>query len=190
VSSTDQAGGAAQAPEIAQAPAPPEWSAAVPAWTPGYSAPAPSQPRGGRSSLAPLAAIGALFLVLMVAASAAVVVVNPRGQTTATGSPSAALQAWSSAMQAGNFSTADTYLSSSLRADGTTSQSLVQSMTFVGLTVDNVSITGNSATVQAELTIGFVPGDSSTNYTMTCSVAMVMEGGGWKIDAFNFNSPV
>jgi hypothetical protein len=154
----------------------------------GY--PAPAQQRRDASWLTPLATIAALFLVLMVTSSAAVVLIGPRGQTAAAGSPTAALQSWSSAMKSGDFKTADTYLSSSLIAQGTSSQGLVQSMTFVGLTIDNVSITGSSATVQTELTIGFMPGDSSSNYAMTCTVSMVMEGGGWKIAAFNFNSPV
>jgi hypothetical protein len=121
----------------------------------------------------------------MVAAIAAVVVIPP-GKSPATayraGSPSAAVQAWASALEAGDYTAADKYLSSGLQSQGMTSDQLLFGEKVVSLSVVGESIQGNSATVQATITTTSLFGDLSGNNTTSSAIPMILENGSWKID--------
>jgi hypothetical protein len=140
----------------------------------------PARPRTDRSWLAPLATIAALFVVLTIATTAAVVVAGPSKQSPAAGlstGPGAAVQSWAAAMEAGDFATADTYLSSNVKSRGMTSQFMLLGQDLVSLSVGSVSINGTSATVEINFTTS-----SESDTTNFATVPMVQEGGGWKID--------
>jgi len=152
-----------------------------------------TRPRSDRSWLAPLATIAGLFLVLMLAATASVIVFapsKPPAGASRAGSPSAAVQAWALAMEAGDSTTADQYLSSRLRSQGTTSDDILFGQKVTALSVVSESIQGDSATVQVTLVTSSFLGDSSGGLTTASSVPMVLENGGWKIDNAIFDSSI
>lgn len=141
------------------------------------SEPAEPPTRPGRSWLAPLAAIAAIFLILTIAATAAVLS-GPSKPSYASGSPQAAVQAWASAMEKGDYTTADSYLSTSLKASGGSSQNMIAGAV-VDVSIGAVSIQGDRATVDVELTTSLGLGPT---FTTSITASMVRESDGWKID--------
>ena len=144
--------------------------------------PPPPNSRSDRSWLTPLAVIAGMFLILMIAATAAVALTGPSTPSSAAGTPGAAIQSWASAMQAHDYVTADAYLSRSLKSQGVTSQYMLIYSDLVNVTIDSVSIQGDSAVVQIHLTAGS-KSDSTYNYTFSSAVSMILENHGWKIDS-------
>ena len=144
--------------------------------------PPPPTSRSDRSWLTPLAVIAGMFLILMIAATAAVALTGPSTPSSAAGTPGAAIQSWASAMQAHDYVTADAYLSRSLKSQGVTSQYMLIYSDLVNVTIDSVSIQGDSAVVQIHLTAGS-KSDSTYNYTFSSAVSMILENHGWKIDS-------
>jgi hypothetical protein len=159
----DQAGESYQAGEPAETPPPPT-------------------SRSDRSWLTPLAVIAGMFLILMIAATAAVALTGPSTPSSASGTPGAAIQSWASAMQAHDYATADTYLSTSLKSQGVTSRDMLTYGDLVNVTIDSVSIQGDSAVVEIHLTAGS-KSDSTYNFTIPSTVSMIRESDGWKIDS-------
>jgi hypothetical protein len=128
-------------------------------------------------------------VVLAVATTAVVVLGGKTATQTGTDTPQAAVQGWATAMEAGNLTTADTYLSSARRSDGTTSAELVMSVVYANARVADVvigstNINGNQATVSVTIDLVQTNDGPTTNAAMT--FRMIRESGGWKIDGLDY----
>jgi hypothetical protein len=134
--------------------------------------PAPAKPSGGWKVI--LAMFAVLFLVLSVAATACVLTSSTTAQPQSTGNPGDVVQAWAIALEKGDFTTADTYLSASTRDGGMTSSDFVGGEQLSNLIVDGVTTNGSSASVSLHYT-------TTSGSTFWTSMSMVLENGSWKI---------
>jgi hypothetical protein len=134
--------------------------------------PEPAKPSGGWKLT--LGIFAALFLILTIAATACVLSSGSTAQPQAGGTPAGTVQAWATALEKGDYTTADTYLSSSIKSSGMTSRDLVYGEAVTNLTVDAVSTSGNSASVSVHYT-------TATGLTAVASLWLVLENGSWKI---------
>lgn len=136
--------------------------------------------------LRPLVAIVAFVVVLTVASTAAVLWVGgPRPASYPAGSPQAAFQDFVTAVQNGDWATADGMLSSNQRAQGVTSQMVGGMFSDSGATVSIVSSSGSGDRVTLNVTVQVNSGSwlGSYSYTNATQVVMVQETGGWKVDS-------
>jgi hypothetical protein len=161
--------------------------------------PQPARPpaKPGRGWTAMLGVIAALFVVLTVVTTAVVALGGKTvtqtgtqpGTQPGTDTPQAAVQGWAAAMEAGNLTTADTYLSSTRRSDGTTSAELVMSVVYSNARVTNVVIgstntNGNQATVSAS--VDLVQTNDGPTMSAGMTFRMIRESSGWKIDGLDY----
>jgi hypothetical protein len=126
--------------------------------------------------MATLGLFAILFLILTIAATAVVVTQGTNSPTqSGSGTPEAAVQGWTSALVAGDYATADTYLASNLRSSNVTSRQLTNFTTITGVGILYVSIVGTSATAQVSLRT------SGSAESLSLTLSLVHESGGWKI---------
>jgi len=134
--------------------------------------PAPAKPGGGWKVI--LAVFAVLFLVLSVGATACVLTSSTTAQPQSNGTPGDVIQAWAISLEKGDYTTADTYLSSSTRERGTTSQDFVGGEQISNLIVDGVTSSGSSASVSLHYT-------TTSGSTFWTTMSMILENGSWKI---------
>lgn len=146
----------------------------------------PIQPpaKPGRGWTAMLGVIAALFVVLTVATTAVVALGGKTASQSGTDTPQAAVQGWATAMEAGNLTTADTYLSSARRSDGTTSADLVMNARVTNVVIGATNANGNQATVSATVYLDQTNDGITMGAVMT--FRMIRESGGWKVDRLDY----
>jgi hypothetical protein len=133
----------------------------------------------------PLLAIAAALMILAVAAIAVVTIPLGSGTNQAADSPEAALSNFVSAVNANDYTRADSYLSLRLVKTGESTETAMQ-RTF-GIGISNIS-TIKQASNAAVLTIEYTYKDDFGVHSPTqVQVDMVVEGGGWKIDTAFWN---
>jgi hypothetical protein len=143
---------------------------------------------GRRDWLRPLVGIAAAMLVLTIVSTAAVMLVGGTARTVVygAGSPPEAFLKFASAVQAGDYSTADMYLSKRVRQEG------LSSIQFGGpatgrpagsVSIDSAQVNGDTATLQVSYTFYTSVGFSNTLNGTSQPVQMIREDGGWKVDS-------
>ena len=150
------------------------------------AAPGRNSSKGGLKSLV---VIVVAVAVLMVVSTASVLLVGGPSRASYTpGTPQAAFQNWLSAANAGDWTTADTYLSSSLIAQGVSSEQMAgpSSATRPMVTIDSAQLGAQSATLFITIQGSSGSGIGAGTYASTSSVQMVLENGSWKIDSQSF----
>lgn len=136
--------------------------------------------------LKPMLAIAAFSIILTVASTAAVIWVGgPRQAGYPAGSPEAAFQAFVNAAQSGDWATADTFLSSNMRAQGQSSQPMVSGTLNgnVTVTIQSTTLNGSSATLSVSYAYSSGSLFGSTSYVSGANVSMILEASGWKLDS-------
>jgi hypothetical protein len=136
--------------------------------------------------LMPMLAIAAFSIVLTVASTAAVIWLGgPSRASYPAGSPEAAFQEFVTAAQNGDWATADTLMSSNMRAQGQSSQPMVAGMLSGGTTVsiNSSTRTGNTATLSVSYTYNSGSLFGSSTYTTVGNVSMILGADGWKLDS-------
>jgi hypothetical protein len=168
---------------------------------PVLNTPQPSQPGpppgppalppapGKRPGFLLMAAI-AVALAILAVATTGVVLTRSGGGGASYGadSPQAVVQAWAQAMEAHDYTTADSYLSENALANGESSRMMMLFGDGTGFTIVGTSVQGDRATVDATITIdvssmGMPAGVTTTTMSMPYTFAMVRENGAWKIDS-------
>jgi hypothetical protein len=142
-----------------------------------FIAPPPARP--GRGWTAMLAVIAALFVVLTIATAAVVALGGKTAGQVDVDTPQGAVQSWATAIKAGDYTTADTYLSSNIRATGTTSSQLVMGLPVSDVTIGAPQTNGDSATLSVTIELSQSP---TLTLAQNFDFKMVRESGGWKID--------
>lgn len=182
------------APE-AMEPGPPA-ETAPPSATPEPATPRPDRPwvrlwarLGTRPWLRPLIVIAAIVAALSLITTLVVVVDLKSTNSYAAGTPEATALSWTAAVKSGDYATADTYLSTHLKRQGSTSRSIgissmgmpmVRSqMPAIDYSIVSSSIQGTAATVvvQARMTV-----TGATPFSTNITILLVQETGAWKID--------
>jgi hypothetical protein len=126
--------------------------------------------------MATLGLFAVLFLILTITATALVVTQGTNSPSQrGSGTPEAAVQGWTSALVAGDYATADTYLASNLRSSNVTSRQLTNFTTITSVSVLYVSASSTRATAEVSLTT------SGSAGSWTLLLSLVQESGGWKI---------
>ncbi len=138
--------------------------------------------------LRPLIAISAVVVVLTVVSTAAVLVLGgPRQASYAPGSPEDAFQRFVAAAYAGDYQTADSYLSQRLIDQGTSTRLMVSHDYGVGgnrsWTIDSAQRRGDTATLYVKVETRYQSGLVSTTSSYTTDVQMAFERGGWRVDS-------
>lgn len=167
----------------------PERESAPVAAPPPAPTPPPVPPSTSRKEwLRPLAIIAVAMIVLTVLSSAAVLWMGDRTVQASypAGTPEAAMQAYIAAYEKGDYDTASSYLSSRLKSEGITTKvagSYGPSAAGLGVTITSARVNGDRATLVVQITrsSNSVLGNTSSSYET--SVALVREGGSWKIDS-------
>jgi hypothetical protein len=157
---------------------------------PGQPGPPPGPPAlplapGKGPGFRLMAAIAVVLLILAVATTGLILTKAPgSGPSYGADSPQGAVQAWAQAMQARDYATADSYLSTNALANGESSQMMMLFGDWTGFTIVGTSVQGDRATVDATITTDVssmgLPGVTTT--TMSITFPMVREDGAWKID--------
>jgi hypothetical protein len=143
---------------------------------------APRQPlRIDRKLLTPLAVIAAIVLILAVVASAMVLASTGKSTGSGDGSPDAVTQAWASALNAGNYTAADSYMSDRFISRHGATAELFSHMTIEDVSITSATTNGEQATVRATVTLG-LKSNLKTTYPDTWTFALVKAAGSWKID--------
>jgi hypothetical protein len=140
---------------------------------------------GRRDWLRPLVGIAAAMIILTIVSTAAVMVVGGAARTPdyGAGTPQDAFIKFASAVQAGDYATADTYLSSRLRQNGVSSLQFggpETGMPAASVAIASQQINGDMATLQ--VAFKYMSSRNAANPAGQ-SVQMVREGGGWKVDS-------
>lgn len=143
---------------------------------------------GRRDWLRPLVGIAAAMLVLTIVSTAAVMLVGGAARTVVygAGTPQEAYLKFASAVQAGDYATADTYLSKSARQQGLSSAQVggpAMGRTAGSVSIDSAQVNGDSATLQVTFTFYTSAGFSNNLNGTSQPVQMILEDGGWKVDA-------
>jgi hypothetical protein len=150
----------------------------------------PIQPpaKPGRGWMAMLGVIAALFVVLTLATTAVVALGGKTsGQAVNADTPQGAVQSWATAMEAGNYVTADTYLSTRLKSSGTTSSGITSGQRVTDVIVSNPQVGGDAVSVS--VAIHATQGDGSLTLISNFLLQMIRENGGWKIDILVYIYP-
>jgi hypothetical protein len=147
--------------------------------------------------LSPLTVVVVGFILLALASTAVVVVGGTSSPAPAGGTPEQTLTRWAQAVHDGDYTLADTYLSSRLLGTGETSEDLAADMGLdlgsedlgisATMSVESVSIQGDRATARLSIKLS-APG-LGADVTVPGTATLVNEGGSWKIDtaSVNFN---
>jgi hypothetical protein len=125
--------------------------------------------------------IAAIVVILTLVASAMVLTSGGAKSGSASGTPGAAVEAWASAVKAGNYTEADSYVSDNfLNRHGSTAR-VMSYMTITDISIASTTTTSSGATVRATVTLGLA-GSTDTGYPGTWTFIMVRNAGPWKID--------
>ncbi len=138
-----------------------------------------------RAWLRPLLVIAAAVVVLTVAATTVVLLLGgPRQASYAPGSPEQALQSFVAAAHTGDYPTADSYLSTRLRASGVSSSRGHATTYDLSLSIDSVSVSGDTAKLRVSITRTYsIVGLGTSTSTYQTMIVMVREAGRWKLDS-------
>jgi hypothetical protein len=164
---------------------------------PVSNSPQPSQPGphtgppalppapGKRPGFLLMATIAVTLVILAVATTGLVLAKTPgSGASYGGDTPQAVVQAWAQAMEAGDYATADSYLSTNALANGESSQMMVFG-DWTGFTIVGTSIQGDRATVNVTIAIDVSSKSMPDISTMSIPTTfeLVREDGAWKIDS-------
>ncbi|MGD0248732.1 MAG: hypothetical protein ABSB75_06725 [Candidatus Limnocylindrales bacterium] len=143
---------------------------------------------GKRPGFLLMAAIAVALAILAVATTGVVLTRSGGGGASyAADTPQAAVQAWAQAMEAHDYTTADSYLSENALANGESSQ-MAPFRDGTGFTIVGTSVQGDSATVDVTYTMDFssVSPPGTGTMTMSATFELVRENGAWKIDGLDW----
>jgi hypothetical protein len=141
--------------------------------------------------LRPLIAIVGIAAALTLVTTLAVVVDLKSATGGGSGTPESTVLSWTEAMKSGDYTTADTYLSSNLEYRGTTSRSINSSMnglftpssSKMSIDCSIVSSSTQGATASVVVRVKRVLTGTTMGTTRQLTIVLVQESGAWKVDS-------